>query len=430
MSHAYTHAVPFQVLQRDLKTNTATLIVNGEKSVLPVGGPFSVGDCHNIYVGDVWIMAGQSNMRGHGFFQSPFSPQNLSSNLDTHEGICLYDSSENWRRASEPTHHLFASPRAVHHTLPDPTVSTPEICQFRGASLGLAFATEYRKLNNIPVGLVACAHGGTSLNDWKRPTEINEETVQSTLYGAMIDKIRTVGNYQVTGILWYQGETDAADIDDSSTYKERFQEWLDNLRLDTREDIPVVFAQIGPHRVDNTEMIRGWKNVQESQRALFGYKSITAGVATLDCSLDDRVHLSALGLIKVGRRLANAAVLACEKKAEKATPLCLNALFEQIELVRSKLTVYSIKMTFANMEETEWVDNEQLGGFCLENCTNNTAIISIRVEGKNIRLYLTGKPLASSALWVSYGMNKRDANLVTTDGSALPAFKKIHVVDK
>ncbi|CAO3703577.1 unnamed protein product [Rhizopus stolonifer] len=425
MSHIYYKVVPFQVLQRDPSRHVATLVINDEKFILPVGGPFTVGGCSNVYVGDVWIMAGQSNMRGHGFLYNPFNNQPQITQPTSN--VCLYDSTEKWREASEPTHCSFASSRSVHHSLPDPTVVTPDICKFRGASLGLAFAKEYQKLNgDVPVGLVACANGGTSLYDWKRPVEINQDTVQNTLYGAMIDKIRAIGNH-VAGVLWFQGETDAGDPEASVTYGERFQDWLDILRVDTRMDMPVAFVQIGPHRINIPEMVKGWENVQEHQRSLFGYKSITAGVASLDCSLDDRVHISASGLIKVGRRLANAAVQAVTKKAETTTPMCETAVFEQIELVSSKLIVYSVKLTFSHMEKDEWMHNEQLEGFELKNCTNDIAIISVRIEGKDIRLYLTHKPATLNVMYVTYGMNKPNANLITTNGSALPAFKKMPV---
>ena len=51
-----------QVLQRG-PDNTATVTLeNGETLTLPVGGPYTVGDAHNVYVGDLWILAGQSNM--------------------------------------------------------------------------------------------------------------------------------------------------------------------------------------------------------------------------------------------------------------------------------------------------------------------------------------------------------------------------------
>ncbi|KAG0737299.1 hypothetical protein G6F16_012147 [Rhizopus arrhizus] len=426
MSYIYKNVIPFQVLQRDPNTNTATLSIDNERIILPVGGPYTVGKCSNIYVGDVWVMAGQSNMRGHGFLCNPFDNQSLV--ISPVNSICLYASNENWREAAEPTHNLFTSPRAVHHTLPDPTVANPDICKFRGASLGLAFAKEYQRLNNgIPVGLVACAHGGTSLEDWQRPEEINKNTAQNTLYGAMIDKIHAIGNH-VAGILWYQGESDAVNLEASKTYYERFRHWLDLLRADTRADMPVAFVQIGAHRIDRPEGIEAWKNVQEHQRKLFGYKSITAGVASLDCSLDDRVHLSASGLIKVGKRLAHAAIEAVKKTAEFTTPICEAAACEQIELIPSVLSVYSIKLSFSHMENLEWICNEQIEGFELNNCENNVVIVNAKVEGKRVRLYLSHKPTTSDTLYLSYGMNQQKATLVTTGGSALPAFKRFPIL--
>jgi sialate O-acetylesterase len=423
MSYTYTHVSPFQVLQRDPITNSVRVIIDNKTIDLPVGGPYTINDCHNVFVGDIWIMAGQSNMRGHGFLKNPFTHQPLHFPSLPH--VCLYDSTEHWRKASEPIHQLYASPRAVHHTLPDPTVANPQLLQFRGASLGLAFAKEYQKLNdNVPVGLVACAHGNTSLHDWQRPAEINQETVQTTLYGAMIDKIRAVGNH-IAGVLWYQGESDAVSLELSKTYEERFQLWLDLLRSDTRSDLPIAFVQLGTHRIDREEAVKGWRNVQDYQRKLFGYRSITAGVASLDCSLDDRVHLSASGLQTVGRRLARAAIQAMQKKAEVATPICESATYEQVDLIST--SVYSIRLSFSQMDD-EWDDQKSVQGFEIENCTNDTCIIDAKIEGKDIRLYLSHNPTVTGVMYVKYGMNPQlSPNLVTKRGSALPAFKELAV---
>ncbi|KAF1797801.1 SGNH hydrolase-type esterase domain-containing protein [Mucor lusitanicus] len=296
-----------QILQRCARNEQATVLFeDGSLRAYNVGGPYRIHKARNVYVGDIWIMAGQSNMRGHGYQIDPYTNCTLieQGQLGTH----LYDSKEEWTRAKEPLHQLYLSPRTVHHTLPDPTVKNPKLLEYRGASLGLSFAKEYReKLSNVPVGLVASAHGGTSLNDWKRPDTLDEDSEDKTLYGAMMARIKAVGG-RIAGILWYQGESDTTVAEDALTYRDRFRLWMDTLRQDLRDPtLPIAFVQIGPHAIDVGEMRKNWKLVQLAQFELMMEQGYSAGVASIDCSLDDRLHLSAAGLKVVGKRLAIAA---------------------------------------------------------------------------------------------------------------------------
>ncbi|CAO3609283.1 unnamed protein product [Mucor fragilis] len=293
-----------QVLQRCAITNTAIVCFeDGSRHIYKTGGPYSIHKASNVYVGDIWIMAGQSNMRGHGYQIDPYTNRSLIE--QGQPGIHLYNSKEEWAIAKEPLHQLYLSKRTVHHTLPDPTVKNPKLLEYRGASLGLSFAKQYQQENpNVPVGLVASAHGGTSLNDWKRPDTLNDDAQDTTLYGAMLARIKAVGGC-IAGILWYQGESDTNAAADASTYKERFRLWMRVVREDVgNATLPIAFVQIGPHAIDVEETKKNWELVQLAQFDLMTEQDYTAGVASIDCSLDDRLHLSAAGLKIVGRRLA------------------------------------------------------------------------------------------------------------------------------
>lgn len=296
----------YQILQRNTKNNTAIVeFANGKQQTYYVGGPYTIEDAKNVYVGDIWIMAGQSNMRGHGYQVNPYT--NCSLIEHGKPGIHLYNSKEEWTQAEEPLHQLYTSKRRVHHTLPDPTVKNPKLLEYRGASLGLTFAKHYRKELNMPIGLVASAHGGRSLEDWKRPETINKETEDTTLYGAMMARIKAVS--RIAGILWYQGESDTNTTEEATTYEIRFRQWLDQVREDVGfHTLPIAFVQIGAHAIDVEEIKRNWEIVQLAQFRVMLDQVHTAGVSSLGCSLDDRVHLSAVGLKIVGKRLAAAAL--------------------------------------------------------------------------------------------------------------------------
>lgn len=429
--HVYKAVSSYQVLQRDPITNTATVLLpNNKNKTFNTGGPYTIGQATEVYVGDIWVMAGQSNMRGHGYFKDPFTGHNVTPSPIA--GVNLFDSSENWTLAKEPTHTLWQSPRSVHHTIPDPTVRNPKIRQYRGASLGLAFAAKYRALNNnVPVGLVASAHGGVTLEQWKRPEQLNNVTEDTTLYGAMMARITKVE--QIAGVLWLQGESDATTVPDTAaTYQLRFTQWIDVLRKDMkRPELPFVFVQIASHRIDVPEQMEAWMVVQDQQRKMMTNSSSphTAGVAAFDCRLDDRVHVSAIGLQTIGQRLAIAATDAKQGKASRSTPLPTKATY-QSSLSGQEPGLMSIFIEFDIAQEDNWKNSvdDELFGFQLETDDNKVAILSARVSSlkdKSVRLFLNQQP--KSPVTVSYGMNQTKVNLITSRGMAVPAFKGLIV---
>lgn len=408
-----------QMLQRNFATNTAAVILNSNKRVeFDTGGPYEIDGIKDIYVGDIWVMAGQSNMRGHGFYNPAFRDDEPHELLDH---VHLFDSTEHWRVNSDPTHALYLSPRTVHHTLPDPTVRNPKICEFRGASIGPSFGEHYE--TGVPVGLVASAHGGVSLNDWARPPVLDETTFNTTLYGAMIDRIRKVGG-NIAGVLWYQGESDTLSAQDAGTYAQRFRQWLQFLRADVSPELPVVLVQLAQHRVDVPEQVANWKTVQDQQRQLMQTEHNLAGVASLDCSLDDRLHLSRDGLDILGKRLSAAA--ASVLQGERATPLPRSATYEKMVYIPGELEVHTIKIDFDLPEDFEFHTSKgaDVLGFAIHSSTN-VSILRARVEDESIRLYTTGEPPQDA--YVSYGLNT-NVNLNYGKKRTLPAFDHLAVV--
>ncbi|CEP19124.1 hypothetical protein [Parasitella parasitica] len=416
----------YQILQRNPLNDSATVIFyNGTQQTYKIGGPYTINGANNIYVGDIWIMAGQSNMRGHGYQIDPYSKCSLIEHGQP--GIHLYNSEEEWTTAEEPLHQLYKSKRTVHHTLPDPTVKNPKLLEYRGASLGLSFAKHYQKISsNIPVGLVASAHGGTSLNDWKRPDTINKDTEDTTLYGAMMARIKAVGGC-IAGILWYQGESDTNTTQDASTYEPRFRRWLDQVREDIGfQALPIAFVQIGPHVIDLEETKKNWTSVQLAQFRIMLEQVHTAGVSSVGCSLDDRLHLSAVGLKLVGERLAIVA-------SKLVNPLdtstfvsndtfCAQYQDPIVSHLKGSLPPcilftdqgWSVRQTY-NANDLRL----NVAGFGLQCADEKVAIINARVEknGCQIKIWISHKP--NDDLFLTYGLKYP---LIDSLNKGWPAF--------
>lgn len=96
-----------------------------------------------------------------------------------------------------------------------------------GAGLGIRFGKEMYKYNGVPVGLIMCAHGGTSMKQWepstgeKRDLPIKSSMVTDSFYGSMMRRLEAAGG-RVKALLWYQGESDAADRAQAAAFKKRF----------------------------------------------------------------------------------------------------------------------------------------------------------------------------------------------------------------
>lgn len=438
--HVYTTVSDYQVLQRDFSTNTAIVKTNNGTKTLPVGGPYSINGADHVLVGDVWVMSGQSNMRGNGFYEDPWTDPPTSYLDHVNNNIHLFQCNETWTLAQEPTHRLDQSIRQVNHNLSDPSVKDPKYHLWRGFSLGTSFATEYRKhMNNVPVGLIATAHGGTTLDEWSPSLmENTTDPYNNTLYGAMLARLRKQEN-QVAGILWYQGESDAEKTENAENYKDKFEKFITTTRerLDANQ-LPFLFVQIARQIQGGQDIDNEWSMIRDAQRLVnddYDPKRVGA-VTTIDLPMDDRIHLSAVGQKRVGQRLARAAANALLHDTAGATSPSFDSVTYQETNVAasgdpSQGRQYTLLVKFKNMDDATWEHvDDRVFGFSIRDSegNNNPAIYKARIENdhKSVRLFITDvslKALKSKDyfLYYGYGMDPI-CNLKTKDDIGLLAF--------
>lgn len=181
-----------------------------ETSLVPLGDPkthkYKRGDarCH-LYVGDVYVIAGQSNAAGRGR-RPVFDPPE--------DGVHVFRNSGIWDLASHPLHDCTDTvfPESAEKLNP-------------GHSPWLEFGRVVKRSAGVPVGLIPAAKGGTPLSAWN-PCE------DGYLYHSMMDRIHATGGC-VRGVLWYQGCADAESAETAQTYGRRFTEMAECLRRGT-----------------------------------------------------------------------------------------------------------------------------------------------------------------------------------------------------
>ena len=168
---------------------------------------------------------------------------------------------------------------------------------FSGTSLAESFAECYAKKYNVDVGLICCADGGTSLDQWK-PGEL---LFDNALSQAKLAK-RTSA---LVGVLWHQGESDCRR-ELYTTYEKRFTIFMETLRRELDiADVPVLLGGLGDFLKDCEldENLKGYKYVNEALRSIAKNNSMTGFVSAKGLGANpDNLHFNAQALYEFGIR--------------------------------------------------------------------------------------------------------------------------------
>jgi hypothetical protein len=146
-------------------------------------------------VGDVFLIAGQSNASGR------------ATNMQVYSGTSplalLFGNDYVWKEMVDPTDSIVGQIDAVSNVAPDGTVY---------GSMWPLLATPFLASQSVPLAFVPCAAGGTSITAWQ-PGAVH--TNQTTLYGSMVARGLLTG---CKAVLWWQGETDSDAGMSQATY--------------------------------------------------------------------------------------------------------------------------------------------------------------------------------------------------------------------
>jgi sialate O-acetylesterase len=388
---------------------------------VPTGGPYALevrsggpeaGDrVVGLLVGDLWVLAGQSNMEGVGDLVDVQPPNGL---------VNSFDQTDRWGAAEEPLHRLPDAADRVHwrrNQQKDPEKLTgDELQRFianrkKGAGLGLPFAAEMVRRTGVPVGLVPCAHGGTSMDQWDPALR---DKGGDSLYGATVRRVRLVGG-KVTGLLWYQGESDA-NPKAAPVFPQKFERLVEMLRADFgRADLPFYYVQIGRHVA--TSNIPEWNAVQEMQRKAEATIPRSGMAPAIDFTLDDGIHVGTQDLKRLGARLAR---LACHDLFPN-NPECA-ALKRGPRPVSARFDSGIVRVEFNDVNGALHSPGRP-AGFTIHAATGEPLplIYKVRLEGNTALLHVDRKPPEGAVVW--YGSGKDPyCNVRDVADMAVPVF--------
>jgi hypothetical protein len=321
-------------------------------------------------VGDLWVIAGQSNSAGYG--RGPVvDPPTL--------GVHLFRNSEQWALATHPLNESTDTKHPVNR---------------EGANSGhspyLHFGRMVQQEMGFPIGLVQTALGGVPLLAWN-PTE-NEDAV---LYYNMLHCIELVGG-KVKGVLWYQGESDTGVVE-SATYEKRFiqtvQAWRKALK---QRDLAFITVQLGRYHVvtDNAEhdiTDRGWSQVREAQRQVPKKLDGISVVPALDLPLSDHIHISPAGNMTLGERVAWAALGGVYKKG-------FAYLSPDLQTARAINSKKSVELSFSSVTSRMGTTNPTAHSFSVEDDNGPVEIIEVVYPGGSKILLRLARALGGNAV--------------------------------
>lgn len=265
---------------------------------VPAGGPYRVetymeyegwdglsctrGDMvHHIGVGDVFVIAGQSNAAGRAKDPIEDAPE---------IGVHLLRDSGKWDLAAHPLGETTGSIHLGHFENHNP-----------GHTPWLHFAKILKHTLGYPIGLVMCAYGGSPLR-WWNPAE-NGALTQNML--------EMLAEYDLhpKAMLWYQGEAEGFE-NSAETYLDRFSAFLDSVRASLAQPpLPVITFQLNRQFCEcDLALDRQWGIVRQAQRdAMYRLQNVYT-LPTQDVSMFDFIHNSASANLVLGERAAKCAL--------------------------------------------------------------------------------------------------------------------------
>ena len=164
---------------------------------------------------------------------------------------------------------------------------------FSGVSLAESFAEGYAKRHNVDVGLICCADGGTSLQQWMPGEALFEHAVCQAKLACRTS--------QIAGVLWHQGEADS-HAPNYDTYQQRFEIMMQALRKELGlQDVPFLLGGLG----DFLELypIPGYIHVNAALQNIARDNEMTEFVSAEGLTAKpDNLHFNSASLYEFGLR--------------------------------------------------------------------------------------------------------------------------------
>ncbi|HQU82911.1 MAG TPA: sialate O-acetylesterase [Pyrinomonadaceae bacterium] len=403
-------------------------------------------DLKNILVGEVWLVAGQSNMQR--LLRETANGDEVQSKAN-HPNIRLFNVSREvaFKKSQGKLGEWFAC--------------TPEsVKEFSAA--GYYFGVELQKKLNVPIGLINSSYGGSqaeawtpveylnanpdlkitvertkiweaerarvkveyaeAIDKWKTeaekqkaagakpspspsvPDALREYRIASSIYDGMIEPLIP---FAIRGAIWYQGESNEARA-------EQYNILLPTMIKSWRErwaqgNFPFAIVQLPNYRKTSDEPeSSAWSFIREAQRKTAEIDANSGLIVTIDIGEANDIHPK--NKLDVGKRMSVWALKNVYKEKVVDAPI-----FKKVEIKGDKII-----LTFDNVGSGLKTKNGgNLEEFAIAGADQKFIWAEARIVGKN--KIEVSSPNVKNPVGVRYAFNTNPKNPNLTNDSGIPA---------
>ena len=408
----------------------------GTGSVLRIETAKSSLVYRDVAFGDIWLCSGQSNMEFEVRQSSDAAPRPDAD-------LRLYDMKCNWRtdNVAWPATAL-DSVNHLQYFAPTRWMPASDAAIARFSAVGYAFGQMLRDSLQVPIGLICNAVGGSTTESW-----VDRETLETRYpaflrdwlhndlimewargraeknlsnrpasvegYGIVPTRhpyepcynfeagILPLDHYPITGVIWYQGESNAERVE---VHEELFPLLVDSWR-NYFSDVPFYYVQLSSLNRPS------WPIFRDSQRRLLASRPGLGMAVTSDLGDPTDVHYRQKR--PVGERLALQALEKHYGHAVKAD----GPLAKEAALVGQEVSV-----EFYPQEALCSADGGPVVGFEVQDATDGLFhAVEAEIDGNRVFLNCSAikRPVAVRYAWQPYTR----ANLVNAAGLPASTFR-------
>ncbi len=269
-----------------------------ELEAMPYGGPYTLTVSfetetvvlEDLYVGEVYLFAGQSNMEWK--LHQTVTPEEMLVANDKLRLFCAP------RMGTEAKNERF-----------DPTsgwVTAEKENIGDWSAIGFLVGNEISEKKNIAVGVVCAYQGASVIETWvpegtfqkygidipmdqkSNTHRYSDENYWWNKDGALYDfALKWAIPFSLTGVVWYQGESDSSAAE-SAVYAKELGILIDIWRQDfRREDLPFCVIQIADFDERNDEH---WRRLQQMQWDIQDMRPFVKTVVSRDVCESNMIH--------------------------------------------------------------------------------------------------------------------------------------------
>lgn len=248
----------------------------------------------------VFILSGQSNMSGGGYVV----PEGLRFDPAVGGKVRMWDASDVWNKRGVLGKWASLNELQVIKKEMRMDMIGPEF-GFAKAMCGLYPSEE--------IHLIKVAKGGTPINFWL-PDEKGKANGHTQLLANLRNALGKIeGEYEIKGMLWMQGESDAKTQADAEAYQKKLEQLIALMRKETgKPELPFVIGKISSRILESPKFKMPFvKTVQSGQEAVTKTDKHAFVIDTDDLSQrDDLVHFDQEGQLDLGKRFGEAMIKA------------------------------------------------------------------------------------------------------------------------